>query len=252
MSEPSLLQLSGVSKHFGGVIALRPLDLEVAQGEILAIAGSNGAGKSTLLRIMCGAESSDTGRILFEGIEKHHWDIASTRKLGIEVVHQGLALVGQLSPIENLFLGREFTLGSDRTPFLAHRRMERRGQDLLREVGVRLKNIHEKTEDLSGGQRQAIAIVRAIGWGKRLVILDEPTAALGIAESAHVNDVIRSLRERGLGVVLVSHRLDQIIELADRAVVLRNGVLVGHLEGSAIKAGPLAELITGEHAGQVA
>lgn len=251
MPQRTLLELSGVSKHFGGVIALRPVDLEVAQGEILAIAGSNGAGKSTLLRIMCGAETSDTGRIIFEGQEKHRWDITATRRLGIEVVHQGLALVGQLNPIENLFLGREFTLGG-RTPFLARRRMERHGQDLLRDLGVRLKNIHEKTEDLSGGQRQAIAIVRAVGWGKRLVILDEPTAALGIAESAHVNDVIRSLRERGLGVVLVSHRLDQIVELADRVVVLRNGALVGHLEGASIKAGPLAELITGERAGQVA
>jgi D-xylose transport system ATP-binding protein len=250
VSPPPLLQLSGVRKRFGGVIALEPVDVDVVEGEILAIAGSNGAGKSTLVRIMCGAENSDGGQILFDGLPIHGWDIPTTRRLGIEVVHQGLGLVGQLNAIENLFLGRELTRG--RTFFLARGRMERHGVELLRDLGIRLKNPKDKTEYLSGGQRQAIALVRAIGWGKRLVILDEPTAALGVAESAHVNQVIRSLRERGLGVVLVSHRIDQISELADRVVVLRNGVMVGELRGAAIKVGTLAELITGAHEGKVA
>lgn len=250
MSQPPLLHLNGVRKNFGGVIALRPVDIQILEGEVLAIAGSNGAGKSTLVKIMCGAETPDDGQIFFDGQPTGGWDIPTTRRLGIEVVHQGLGLVGDLNPIENLFLGRELTRG--RTFFLARGRMERHGVELLRELGIRVKNIHDKTEHLSGGQRQAIAIVRAIGWGKRLVILDEPTAALGVAESAHVNEVIRSLRDRGLGVVLVSHRLDQISELADRVIVLRNGVMVGELRGAGIKVGTLAELITGAHEGKVA
>jgi ABC-type sugar transport system ATPase subunit len=250
MNQPPLLRLEGVRKHFGGVIALEPVDIEVVQGEILSIAGSNGAGKSTLVKIMCGAENPDGGQIYFDGRAMSGWDIPTTRRLGIEVVHQGLGLVGQLNPIENLFLGRELTRG--RTFFLARGKMERHGVELLRELGIRLKNIHDKTEHLSGGQRQAVAIVRAVGWGKRLVILDEPTAALGVAESAHVNEVIRSLRQRGLGVVLVSHRLDQISELSDRVIVLRNAVMVGELRGAGIKVGTLAELITGAQEGQVA
>lgn len=160
-------------------------------------------------------------------------------------MYQELALIGVLSPIENLFLGREETVGRPPLSLLAKRRMRARGRELLGELGIHLPSLKAKVEELSGGQRQAVAIARALGWGKRVVILDEPTAALGVAESAEVERLIRSLKERGMAVVLVSHRLDQVRDLADRVVVLRHGRVVGRLEGSAIKPGPMAELITG-------
>ena len=243
MSEP-LLCAVGISKRYGGVVALAPSDIEIFPGEVLALAGSNGAGKTTLVKLLCGAEPADTGTIQIDGEEMHHWDIPEARRRGIEVTHQELALVGQITPIENLYLGREEVFRW--ISFLAKRRMMGEGKKLLATLGINLANLRAKTSELSGGQQQAVALARTVGWGKRLVTLDEPTAALGIAESAIVHRLVASLRDKGLAVVIVSHRLDQIIELANRVAVVRNGRIVGHLEGDAIRAAALAELITGD------
>jgi ABC-type sugar transport system ATPase subunit len=241
-----LLRLKNVSKKYGGLIALNESNLDVFPGEILVILGSNGAGKSTLLKLMCGAETSDSGEIYFlESLQKN-WSISHSRSTGVEVVHQELAVVGELSPIENLFLGREKLLNIPWFPFLARKKMRSDGAKILKSLGVILPNLKGKTIELSGGQRQAVAIARAVGWGEKLVILDEPTAALGIAETAEVEEIIRVMKSKGLAVVLVTHRLDQARNLADRVAVVRHGKIVGMLEKDEIEVGLLANLITGE------
>ena len=246
-----VLELNCVSKKYGGLIALSESNLRVHAGEILVILGSNGAGKSTLLKLMCGAEPTDTGEIRFENLHQKHWNIAISRSLGVEVVHQELAVVGDLSPIENLFLGREKVVRRPWLPFLARKVMRTEGATLLKSLGVVLPNLKGKTIELSGGQRQAVAIARAVGWGEKLVILDEPTAALGIAETAEVEEMIRVLRARGLAVVLVTHRLDQAKNLADRVAVVRHGKIVGTLQKNEIDVSTLATLITGESTASV-
>ena len=246
-----ILELKRVSRKYGGLIALHESSLEVRAGEILVILGSNGAGKSTLLKLMCGAEPTDTGEIIFMNEEQKHWSIGVSRSLGVEVVHQELAVVGELSPIENLFLGREKIIRRPWLPFLARKEMRAEGAKLLKSLGVVLPNLKGKTVELSGGQRQAVAIARAVGWGEKIVILDEPTAALGIAETAEVEQMIRVLRERGLAVVLVTHRLDQAKNLADRVAVVRRGQIVGTLQKDEIDVAKLATMITGESTGSV-
>jgi ABC-type sugar transport system ATPase subunit len=246
-----ILQLKNVSKKYVGLTALHPSDLDLYSGEILVILGSNGAGKSTLLKLMCGAESSDSGEVIFLGAQQKHWSIATSRSLGVEVVHQELAVVGELNPIENLYLGRELVVHKRWWPFLARRVMRKEGSDLLRSLGAQLSSLKGKTVELSGGQRQAVAIARAVGWGEKLIILDEPTAALGIAETAEVEQMIRTLRGRGLAVVLVTHRLDQAKNLADRVAVVRQGRIVGNFLKADIEVGKLAILITGEESTSV-
>lgn len=241
-----ILELKDISKKYGGLVALHESTLEVNAGEILVILGSNGAGKSTLLKLMCGAEPTDTGEILFMNSPQKHWNISTSRGLGVEVVHQELAVVGELTPIENLFLGREKIILKPWLPFLARKSMRVEGAMLLKSLGMVLPNLKGKTVELSGGQRQAVAIARAVGWGEKLVILDEPTAALGIAETAEVEQMIRVLRERGLAVVLVTHRLDQAKNLADRVAVVRHGKIVGVLSKHEIEVAKLATLITGD------
>jgi len=250
MTQP-ILQLKNVSKKYVGLTALHPSDLEVYSGQILVILGSNGAGKSTLLKLMCGAESSDSGEVIFQNSLQKHWSIATSRALGVEVVHQELAVVGELNPIENLYLGREKVVHHRWWPFLAQGAMRREGTALLKSLGAQVLNLKGKTVELSGGQRQAVAIARAVGWGEKLIILDEPTAALGIGETAEVEQMIRTLRERGLAVVLVTHRLDQAKNLADRVVVVRQGRIVGSFVKRDIEVTKLATLITGDETASV-
>jgi len=223
MSEGSaLLECRGISKRFGAVEALQDVDFSVFRGEIVALVGDNGAGKSTLIKIISGINQADTGQFLFEGRPSSIRSPKGATDLGIATVYQDLALCDNLSAVANLFLGRELFKGFRGR--LASFEMEQRAVELLEGLQIRLPSVHSPVAALSGGQRQSVAVARAVlRESARVVLLDEPTAALGVSQTKMVVDLIRTLREKGLGVVIVSHNLAEVIEVADRIVVLRLG-----------------------------
>jgi D-xylose transport system ATP-binding protein len=229
MTENSaLLDCRNVSKAFGAVQALYRVDFEVHRGEVMALVGDNGAGKSTLIKSVAGIYPFDEGEVLFEG---QHVSIHGPRdaaKLGIEVVYQDLALADNLDVVANMFLGRERT----RTGVvLDESSMESASRETLNSLSVTtLRSVRQRVAGLSGGQRQAVAVAKSVMWDSKLVILDEPTAALGVAQTRQVLDLVRRLAERDLGVVLVSHNLHDVFEAADRITVLRLGQRVAVLE----------------------
>jgi D-xylose transport system ATP-binding protein len=219
-----LLDVRGVSKSFGAVEALVDVDFELYPGEVVALVGDNGAGKSTLVKIIAGVIQPDSGGIHFEGREVKIGTPADATRLGIETVYQDLALCDNLDVVANMFLGRENVSVVPRVGPLKETSMERRAIDVLGRLKVTtLRNIRERVRALSGGQRQSIAVARAVMWNSRVVLLDEPTAALGVAQTQQVLELIRNLREQGLGVVVISHNLHVVFEAADRIVVLRLG-----------------------------
>lgn len=239
----SPLVLRGLSKHFGGVVAVERFDLEVAAGEIVALVGDNGAGKSTLVKMISGLYQPTDGEIVIHGKPVHFRDASDARAEGVEVVYQDLALVDQQPVYMNLFLGREL-----RKPFtgvLDRRRMADETQRLIDELDVRIPSARAVISDLSGGQRQGIAIARATHWASGLVLMDEPTAALGIAETARVEDTIMRLKQRGAAVLIVSHNLDQVFRLADRVAVLRRGRQVGVRAIGEVERNDIVGMITG-------
>jgi D-xylose transport system ATP-binding protein len=229
MTENSaLLECRNVSKAFGAVQALYKVDFEVHRGEVMALVGDNGAGKSTLIKSVAGIYPFDEGEVYFEG---RHADIHGPRdaaKYGIEVVYQDLALADNLDVVANMFLGRERT----RSGFvLDESSMESASRETLNSLSVTsLRSVRQRVAGLSGGQRQAVAVAKSVMWDSKLVILDEPTAALGVAQTRQVLDLVRRLAERNLGVVIVSHNLHDVFECADRITVLRLGQRVALLE----------------------
>jgi len=220
MSE-SLLECRGVSKAFGAVQALYRVDFEVKTGEVMALVGDNGAGKSTLIKGVAGIHPFDEGEVLFEGKPVHISGPRDSARLGIEVVYQDLALADNLDVAANMFLGRERT----RSAFvLDESSMEHAAQKTLESLSVTtLRSVRQRVMGLSGGQRQAVAVAKSVMWNSKLVILDEPTAALGVAQTRQVLDLVRRLAERELGVVIISHNLHDIFEVADRITALRLG-----------------------------
>ena len=218
-----ILELRGISKSFGAVRALTEVDFEVHPSEVVALVGDNGAGKSTLIKCVSGAHLADAGAIFVDGQEvKIHVPSDATR-LGIETVYQDLALCDNLDVVANMFLGREHADPGGLGP-LQELEMEKRSLDVLGGLHVTtIPSVRRHVASLSGGQRQSVAISRAVMWSAKLVILDEPTAALGIAQTAQVHALIKRLREQGLGVVVITHNLHEVFELADRIVVLRLG-----------------------------
>ncbi len=229
MSEQPLVQMLGITKRFGGVTALQDVDLMAYAGEVLAIVGDNGAGKSTLIKILTGVYQPTEGHILMDAkpleMASHSDAIAN----GIDAVYQTLALADHLSPAANMFLGNELTRNVLGIPFLDNKRMKSEAARVLEErLGVRLRSMDVMTESLSGGQRQAVAISRAVYHEDlRLLVMDEPTAALGPQETARTLKLIKALREQGLAVILISHSLDDVFEVADRVHVQRRGRAVG-------------------------
>lgn len=221
------LELRGISKHFGGVVACEHVNLDVHSGEVVALVGNNGAGKSTILRIISGAHLPDTGEVVLHGQPVRLRSVRAARSHGIEAVPQELALAPKLDVISNIFLGRELTYGPRWLGCLARRRMEGEARQLIERVGSHLPKMRAKVGTLSGGQRQAVAIARAIGWGQSVVVLDEPTAALGVHETAQVEKTIKHMRSINLSVLLVSHDLDQVFRVADRVYVLYHGRVIG-------------------------
>jgi simple sugar transport system ATP-binding protein len=236
------LRLEQLRKEFGGVVALGGIDLEVDRGEIVAVVGDNGAGKSTLIKMISGVHRPSDGVIYVDDEPQRFHDPIAARAAGIEVVYQDLALVDHQPVYMNLFLGRELTTRFGR---LDRRRMARETQQLVDDLDVRIPSPQVRISTLSGGQRQGIAISRATHWAQSLVLLDEPTAALGVAETAKVEEVIARLRSRGLAIVIVSHNLDQVFRLADRIVVLRRGVHVATCRCAEIGRNDVVAMITG-------
>ncbi|MEJ7647436.1 MAG: ATP-binding cassette domain-containing protein [Nakamurella sp.] len=238
-AEP-VLSLIGVCKSFGAVNALTDIDLEVRAGEVLAIVGDNGAGKSTLVKVLAGVHRPTAGQILFGTEQVQIASPAAAIGLGIATVFQDLALCENLNVVENLFLGRELTpLRLDEVA------METRSWELLGELSARIPTVRIPVASLSGGQRQTVAIARSLLGDPRVIILDEPTAALGVAQTAEVLDLIERLRERGLGVIMISHNMEDVRAVADRVAVLRLGRNNGVFSVADVTAQQLVSAITG-------
>jgi ABC-type sugar transport system ATPase subunit len=236
------------TKRFGGVLALDEVDVDVFAGEVLAILGDNGAGKSTLIKCMSGVYRLDSGAIEVDGEPVQMHSPADARALGIETVYQDLALFDNLSPSANFYAGREMA-GPRWLPMgmrlLRRRAMSQATQDVLERLQVTLPDFEAPVGLMSGGQRQAVAVARATAFSSRLVILDEPTAALGVREAARVLDLIRRLRGGGKAVVVISHAMDHVMEVADRAMVMRRGRKVGELIPSDESRERIVSLIVG-------
>ena len=241
MSDTPLLQLQNITKTFGSVQALDDVDFEVRAGEVMALVGDNGAGKSTLVKCVAGTHSADSGEVLFEGREVHIHSPKDAARLGIEVVYQDLALCDNLDVVQNMYLGRE----AQRFQILNEATMEHHTASTLKTLAVTtIKSIRQPVATLSGGQRQSVAVARAVMWNSKLVILDEPTAALGVAQTEQVLALVNRLGEQGLGVILISHNLHDVFETADRITVLRLGRTVGVYERRTTTQQAVVEAIT--------
>ncbi|MGZ0710322.1 ATP-binding cassette domain-containing protein (plasmid) [Coraliomargarita sp. W4R53] len=236
-----VLTMSGVGKHFGAVKALTAVDFWVNEGEVVALIGDNGAGKSTLVKLLAGVHTPDAGTIEFDGVPVHIPTPADSQSLGIATVFQDLALCDNLDVVENLWLGQELRSGIT----LDEVDMEERTWMLLRELSAKLPSVRTPVASLSGGQRQTVAIARSLIGEPRIVILDEPTAALGVAQTAEVLNLIVRLRERGHGVVVISHNMADVMAVADRVVVLRLGRNNGEFNVADVTSETLIAAITG-------
>ena len=223
--EKPALRLQNIRKRFGGNVAIHDFSLDVMPGEIVALVGDNGAGKSTLIKMVSGVYSPSHGIIEIGSRSGHFVDASDARRAGIEVVYQDLALADNQPVYMNMFLGREHVKGPLRR--LDKPRMIRETEELVKALDVRIPSSTAHIKALSGGQRQAVAIARATHWASKLVLMDEPTAALGVAETAKVETLVTSLRARKLAILVISHNLEQVFRIADRVCVLRRGVQVG-------------------------
>jgi D-xylose transport system ATP-binding protein len=237
-----LLELRGVNKSFGAVQVLTDVDLSLQLGRVTARVGDNGAGKSTLIKGIAGIHPFDSGEYLFEGHQVHVHNPKQANALGIEVVYQDLALCDNLDIVQNLFLGRE-ALSSGMLDELT---MEQRAAETLASLSVRtVKSVRQKVASLSGGQRQTVAIARSVLWNSKLVILDEPTAALGVAQTEQVLRLVRRLADHGLAVILISHNMNDVLAVADDIAVLYLGKMTAQVEAKDVDHSRVVELITG-------
>jgi D-xylose transport system ATP-binding protein len=237
-----ILELRGVSKHFGAVQALYKVDFHVAPGEVMALVGDNGAGKSTLIKCIAGIYPFDEGAVVFDGEEVSIHGPKDSARLGIEVVYQDLALADNLDVVQNMYLGRELIDGTRR---LDETEMEAKAQETLKGLSVTtLSSVRQTVAGLSGGQRQSVAVAKAVMWNSRVVILDEPTAALGVAQTRQVLDLVKRLGEQGLAVILISHNLHDVFEVADSITVLRLGQNVAEFKRTETNQQEVVEAIT--------
>ncbi|MFZ0504732.1 MAG: ATP-binding cassette domain-containing protein [Chthoniobacterales bacterium] len=227
MSEQPILQVESVSKRFGGVHALENVSMDLFPGEVLALAGDNGAGKSTLIKVISGVPHADEGKIRYNGAEVAFENPQKAREQGIETIYQDLALADNLDVGANVFLGREPMKRVFGLPVLDRKKMSREAADAIRVLDIRINRFDLPLRSMSGGQRQAVAIGRAIHWKAKVLIMDEPTAALGVPEQRKVIALIKSLKQSGVGVIFISHNLIDIFAVSDRIVVLRRGKKVG-------------------------
>ncbi|MCM6777723.1 ATP-binding cassette domain-containing protein [Nocardia sp. CDC159] len=247
MSEP-LLQITGLNKSFGAVHVLHDVEFLAPAGEVTALVGDNGAGKSTLVKCIAGIHPADSGTIRFRGEQVQLRGPKDAAALGIEVVYQDLALADNLDIVQNMFLGRE----RGRPWFMDEASMEAAARRTLASLSVRtVKSVRTPVSSLSGGQRQTVAIAKAVLWNSNLVLLDEPTAALGVAQTRQVLDLVRRLAEQGLGVVLISHNLADVFEVADRIAVLYLGRMAAQVRAAEVTQNQIVELITAGRSGEL-
>jgi ABC-type sugar transport system ATPase subunit len=240
-----VLSIRGVQKSFGRVQALREATMSLPRGQVTAIIGDNGAGKSTLVRCIVGVHAPDRGEVLLEGRPVHFTNPEQARSAGIETVFQDLALVEDLTVAQNLFLGREPTRGFGPLQLLDRGRMRREAHTMVSQLAINVPQVTSRVRRLSGGQRQAVSLARAAGFSSKLVVLDEPTAALGVQETAKVEELILSLRDRGVTILLISHNFKQVMQIADRVQVMRAGRTVARRKVTETDGQELVALVTG-------
>ena len=242
MSTSPILEMRGVSKSFGAVQALYQVDFHVAPGEVMALVGDNGAGKSTMIKCIAGIHPIDEGEVVFEGEPVTIHGPKDAAALGIEVVYQDLALADNLDVVENMYLGRELVDGAKR---LDETTMEAKARETLRGLSVTtIASVRQTVAGLSGGQRQSVAVAKAVMWNSKLVILDEPTAALGVEQTRQVLALVKRLGEQGLAVILISHNLHDVFEVADSITVLRLGQNVAEYKRTETTQQQVVEAIT--------
>jgi D-xylose transport system ATP-binding protein len=246
MNERPLLQLLSVSKRFGAIEALQGVTFDVARGEVVALVGDNGAGKSTLIKIISGFLPPTSGTIVFDGAERSFASPAEAKAAGIETVYQDLSLCTNVDVVANFFMGRELTRRVLGIPVLDERAMEAATAQALANAGTRIPSLRTNVEHLSGGQRQAIELNRFVHWGGKLVLLDEPFAALGVEQTRRGLDMVKRIAAQGIGILFITHNMTQAFDVADRIVVLRLGQVVGILEPAQTNPDEIVGLITGE------
>ena len=245
MSEP-LLVLDNIRKNYGAIEALKGISFSIDKGEVVALLGDNGAGKSTLVKIIAGGLESTSGRMLFEGKEFRARSPAEAKDAGIETVYQDLSLCTNVDVVANFFMGREITRKFLGISVLDERAMEREVAEALANAGTRIPSLRTNVEHLSGGQRQAIELNRFVHWGGKLVLLDEPFAALGVEQTRRGLEMIRHVANQGIGVVIITHIMQQAFQVADRIVVIRQGVVAGDVATSQTSPDAVINMITGE------
>lgn len=247
LDQPAL-ELTSIKKSFGGVHALKNVTFKINKGEVVGLLGDNGAGKSTLVKCISGIHAPDEGEIKVNGSAVNIESPEDARNAGIETVFQDLAMIPEFNIVQNLFINREI---KHKNPILGwlgwldHKAMMKRAKKSLNRLNTRIPSYHEQIHNLSGGQRQAIAIARAVNWGADIVIMDEPTAALGVEQSAQVNELIKVISSQGVAVLLISHNMQHVKETCDRAVVLYQGHSVADVAVSDVTKEDLVALITG-------
>lgn len=242
-----LYEVRNIYKNYGSVVALSDVSLAVHSGEVIGLVGDNGAGKSTLVKVLSGAHAPDSGKILLDGVE-HHWKSPKqVLESGVETLYQDSGLAPNLGLADNVFLGRELVVKGflGRLGLLSKKKMEQRAHEELDRVGIDVAVSDRTVAELSGGQRQAVAIGRAVAWARKVIILDEPTNHLGARQANEVLDVIRSAKAKGLGVIFISHTLPHVLEVTDRIVVLRLGQVVANRPTDTFDAEKLLGTITG-------
>jgi len=246
VADRSLLRARSIVKVFGAVVALNGVDLDVRENEIVGLVGDNGAGKSTLIQILSGNFQPDQGEIEFDGHPVHFESPADARHAGIETVYQDLSLCPNLDSTANLFMGREICRNFLGIQVLNRRAMETEATQLIRDLDIDLPSVRTRVDFLSGGQRQAVSLARFVAWGRKLVLLDEPTAALGVRETAKALDLIEKLhRDAGASMILISHNLQHVFRIAHRIVVLRHGEVAGSRVTAETSPDEIVSLITG-------
>jgi D-xylose transport system ATP-binding protein len=241
-----LLVLDNITKNYGAIEALKGISFTIGKGEVVALLGDNGAGKSTLVKIISGGLEPTSGRMLFEGREWLARSPAEAKAAGIETVYQDLSLCTNVDVVANFFMGRELTRRVLGVPILDEKRMEAVVADALQHAGTRIPSLRTKVEHLSGGQRQAIELNRFVHWGGKLVLLDEPFAALGVDQTRRGLDMIRAVARQGIGVVIITHIMQQAFQVADRIVVIRQGVVAGDVATTQTSPDAVIGMITGE------
>lgn len=245
MAEPYAVELVDVTKNFGGVQALRGVNMTIAKGEVTAIVGDNGAGKSTLIKCLSGLHQPSSGKILLGGKEVKLGSPKDSRDNGIETVYQDLAVIDTLTAAENLYLSREMRTGLWPIQLLKRKKMRQGAVEMMKRIGNTTLPVNQEVGGMSGGQRQAVAICRAVAWGANLVIFDEPTAALGVNESAEVHELIKGLKDQGVTVIIISHNFEEVMDLADTVWVMRQGRAVASRKTSETTGAELVSLLTG-------